>query len=113
MKAFTTADLLSVDGDFTFLSTTQDNSDDDEPVESGATCEGAFSAHPVISIEDELATIRAVIFMVGDHPDLERRLMGDMRTLQQRLREKLRVEKENALTQTSIRSYFSAASTMQ
>ena len=51
--------------------------------------------------------------MLGDHPDLERRVMGDMRTLQQRLREELRVEKENALTQTLIRSYFSAAPTMQ
>nr|CCA20640.1 AlNc14C99G5986 [Albugo laibachii Nc14] len=113
MEASTTADLLSVDGIVAFLSTAQDNSDDDEPAESGTTCEGVCSAHPAISIEGKLAAIRAVIFMLGDHPDLEKRLMGDLRMLQQRLREELRVEKENALTQTSIRSYFSAASTMQ
>nr|CCA17140.1 AlNc14C30G2843 [Albugo laibachii Nc14] len=91
MEVFTTADMRSVDGDVVLLSTAQDNSDDDEPAESGATIEGVFGAHPATSIEDKLAAIRAVAFMVGDHPDLERRLMGDMRTLQQRLREKLRI----------------------
>nr|CCA23987.1 AlNc14C216G9022 [Albugo laibachii Nc14] len=94
MEVFTNADLLSVNGDVALLSTAQDSSDDDEPAESGTTFEAVSSAHPAISIEVE-------------------RLMGDMRTLQQRLHEELRVEKENTLTQTSIRSYFSAASTMQ
>nr|CCA27685.1 AlNc14C632G12298 [Albugo laibachii Nc14] len=42
MEAFTTADPLSVDGDVTFVSTAQDNSDDDETAESGATCEGSL-----------------------------------------------------------------------
>nr|CCA15436.1 AlNc14C11G1378 [Albugo laibachii Nc14] len=59
MEAFTTADLLSIDGDVTLLSTAQDNSNDDDPAESGATVERVFSAHPAISIEDKLAAISA------------------------------------------------------
>ena len=113
MEAFTVTDLLSEDVDVAFLSTAQDSSDDDESAESSATSEGVSSVHSEISTEGKVAAVRAVIFMLGDHPDLERRVMGDMRTLQQRLREELRVEKENALTQTLIRSYFSAAPTMQ
>nr|CCA25827.1 AlNc14C323G10615 [Albugo laibachii Nc14] len=50
MEAFTTADTLILDGDVAFLSTAQDNSDDNEPAEFDATCEGVSSAHPAISI---------------------------------------------------------------
>nr|CCA17139.1 AlNc14C30G2843 [Albugo laibachii Nc14] len=64
MEVFTTADMRSVDGDVVLLSTAQDNSDDDEPAESGATIEGVFGAHPATSIEDKLAAIRAVAFMI-------------------------------------------------
>ena len=56
----------------------------------------------MISIEGKLAAIRDVIFILGDNPDLERLFMGDIRKLQQRLREELRSEKENSFTQTSI-----------
>ena len=81
MEACTTANLLSVDKEITYLIIAQDNSDD--AAESGATCVGGSSAHPTIGIKGNLATIRALIAMLGEHLDLESCLMGDMLTLQQ------------------------------
>ena len=51
------------------------------------------SVYPAICIKRKLDAVWAVTYMVVDHRDLERRLMGDKHTLHQRLREELRVEK--------------------
>lgn len=110
MEALTATALLSEEADAGFLFTAQESSDF---AESESTSEGVINTQPEISAEGKVDAVRAIIFLLGDHPDLERLVMGGMRTLQQRLREELRVEKENLLTQTLIRGYFSAAPTMQ
>lgn len=113
MEALTATALLSEEADAGFLFTAQESSDSSDFAESESTSEGVINTQPEISAEGKVDAVRAIIFLLGDHPDLERLVMGGMRTLQQRLREELRVEKENSLTQTLIRGYFSAAPTMQ
>ena len=47
-----------------------------------------------ISADGKFKEVRSIILMLGEHPDLERNIMGGMRTLQQLLRDDLREGKE-------------------
>nr|CCA26500.1 AlNc14C379G11207 [Albugo laibachii Nc14] len=110
MEALTATSLLSEVAGSGFLFTAQETKDF---TESESTSEGVINTQPEISAEEKIDAVRAIFFLLGDYPDLERLVMGGMRTLQQQLRKELRVEKENLLTQTLIRGYFSAAATIK
>ena len=109
MEALTTTALLSEEVDAGSLLAAQESSDF---IESELTREGVTKMQTEISVEGKVDAVRAIILVLCEHPDRERIAMGGMRTLQQRLREDLRVENENLLTQTLICDNFPAAPTM-
>nr|CCA22152.1 hypothetical protein TRIADDRAFT_5525 [Albugo laibachii Nc14] len=67
MEAFSVTALLSEGAGARFLSTTQETSDF---TVSELTSEGVINTQPEISAEGKVDTARAIIFLLGDHPDL-------------------------------------------
>ena len=55
-----------------------------------------------ISAEGKVDAVRVILLVLGDHPDLERLVIRGIRTLKHLLREELKVERENLLTQMLI-----------
>nr|CCA19907.1 hypothetical protein TRIADDRAFT_5525 [Albugo laibachii Nc14] len=91
MDARTATALLSEEANAGFLFTTQESS---EFTESESISEGIIKTQPEISAEGKVDAVRAIIFLLDNHPDLEKLVMGGMRTLQQRLLGELRIKRK-------------------
>ncbi|KAG7389478.1 hypothetical protein PHYPSEUDO_010363 [Phytophthora pseudosyringae] len=102
MEMLSAEDLLSGVCDAALVGSAQYASDD-ETDEEKAT----INPLDALTTTDRVSAIWSVIFMLSEHPDVDLKAMEGLRTLQQRAREQLRVERESALTQTSIRGFFS------
>uniref|UniRef100_A0AAV1V3Z7 DDE-1 domain-containing protein n=1 Tax=Peronospora matthiolae TaxID=2874970 RepID=A0AAV1V3Z7_9STRA len=100
MEAPTAIDLLIKKADAGFLLMARESRD----FKKSESSREVVTNMPIeISADDKVDAVRAIILVLGDHPDLERLVMIGMRTIKQRLHEELRVEKENSLTQTLFR----------
>ncbi|KAG2818485.1 hypothetical protein PC111_g12291 [Phytophthora cactorum] len=102
MEVLSAEDLLSDVCDAALVGSAQYASDDETDEE-----EAPINPLDALTATDRVNAIRSVIFMLSEHPDVDLKAMEGLRTLQQRAREQLRVERESALTQTSIRGFFS------
>ncbi|KAE9003594.1 hypothetical protein PR002_g17291 [Phytophthora rubi] len=60
-----------------------------------------------LTTADRVDAVRSVIFMLAEHPVVDLKAMEGLRTLQRRVRDELRAEREAPLKQTSIRGFFS------
>ncbi|KAE9208594.1 hypothetical protein PF004_g16722 [Phytophthora fragariae] len=60
-----------------------------------------------LTTADRVDAVRSVIFMLAEHPDVDLKAMEGLRTIQRRVCDELRAEREAALKQTSIRGFFS------
>ncbi|ETN16346.1 hypothetical protein PPTG_06507 [Phytophthora nicotianae INRA-310] len=105
-ESFTRDELLSEASDEAFLETTDDDGRE-ELTQNVDTAEEIFQE---ITTKNRVDAVRNVLLTLMDHPDLEYTLMKVLRTLQSRVREHLRVETEEPLTQTSITSCFTSTS---
>ncbi|RLN52859.1 hypothetical protein BBJ28_00024389 [Nothophytophthora sp. Chile5] len=103
MEVLSAEDLLSGVCDAALAESAEQASDD-------GTDEDDAVVDPLdaLTTADKADAVRSVIFMLAEHPDVEMKATEGLRTLQQRVREQLRVEREAVLTQTSIRGFFSA-----
>ncbi|POM78843.1 ATP-binding cassette (ABC) Superfamily [Phytophthora palmivora] len=103
METLTIEEILNETTDSTFLDTTEGDSleDDDDNVEDKDFMQ--------ISTEDKVITVRNIIALLVDHPDVEERLLKDLRKVQTRVRDEMRVEKANRTKQTSIDGFFQSA----
>ncbi|OWZ09130.1 CENPB protein Homeodomainlike [Phytophthora megakarya] len=102
IETLTREELLNDSTDDLFLSTTSDNTDLDDPVED----EEAAATSTELTTKAKVDAVRSVLFLLPDHPDIEQKLLAGLRTLQIRVRNDLRAETDEALTQTTITSYF-------
>nr|CCA18681.1 conserved hypothetical protein [Albugo laibachii Nc14] len=73
MEAPTSTALVSDEAGSGFLLTAQESSDF---TESESTSEGVINTQPEISAERKVDAVRAIIFLLGDHPDLGRLVMA-------------------------------------
>ncbi|KAG2903813.1 hypothetical protein PC115_g15192 [Phytophthora cactorum] len=102
MEVLSAEDLLSDVCDAALVGSAQYASDDETDEE-----EAPINPLDALTATDRVNAIRSVIYILSEHPDVDLKTMEGLRTLQQRAREQLRVERESALTQTSIRGFFS------
>ena len=109
MEALTVRDLLSEEAEFGFICTYKDRS---EFTESKSINEGIINTQPEISVEKKSRSNSSHHFLLGDHPGLGRLIIGQIRTLHQRLLEEMRLVKERSLTEMMICISFSAAATI-
>ncbi|KAG3098425.1 hypothetical protein PI124_g14122 [Phytophthora idaei] len=101
MEMLTPEELLGETTDMTFLETATE----DPPLEADDSIE---EESYTVTTKQGVDAICGVLFMLTDHPDLEKKLARDLRLLQSRAREQLRLETEEALTQTTITSFSTA-----
>ncbi|KAK1942309.1 Tigger transposable element-derived protein 6 [Phytophthora citrophthora] len=102
IETLTREDLLNDSTDELFLSTASENTDLDDTVKG----EEAVDTSTELTTKAKVDAVRSVLFLLPDHPDIEQKLLAGLRTLQIRVRNDLCTEIEEALTQTTITSYF-------
>ncbi|KAF4132205.1 hypothetical protein GN958_ATG18607 [Phytophthora infestans] len=103
MESLTREELLSDSTDLPFVDTTGNEPDDDAD-NASVQCDT-----PEQTTQEKVDAIPSVIFMLPEHPDLDAKLLRDLRKLQLRVRDQLRSEQEAKTTQTSITSFFQAS----
>ncbi|KAL3671264.1 hypothetical protein V7S43_003196 [Phytophthora oleae] len=108
MEILSNAENLDESTDMMFLETAPG-----EPIDcDDAACddrEGSEREFDEISTQSKVDAVRSVIYILSDHPDIEAAVLKDIRKLQGRVRDQLRLEKEETMRQTSITSFFASS----